>query len=819
MRDGETAPHATRIYAAFVICAGAALLFVRLPAVRFEQPLPFWSLLVGAVVISGSKVRLPLERGTATLSMSYFTDFLALLLVGPDLGMLIAGASGATQCLIMARGRPSVRRTCFSAAALVIAMQAAGLAARMLGAFSPDPPFFTLAQATAGAATVFFMVNSGLVAVAVSLSRHQRIARTWYDNFFWTAPACLVGAAIAMLLARVSIAYPLAPMLAAAPLLVTFKAYQVYLGRVAEQERHLKEVSNLHLASVEALARAIDARDQTIDQARSGENHLRRVQAWAMALAEAAGMTPESVDAVKVAALLHDIGKLAVPEHILTKPGRLTAKEFARVRIHPIVGAEIIKAVPFPYAVAPLIRSHHERWDGSGYPDGLRGEETPLGARVLAVVDYFDALTSARPYHGPMDRESAIATMEEEAGRALDPTLVTLFLRILPTLSRSTTDEHPLLPPSARAAASGAPIVGVSNERHSPSPAASWVFHNITLATQEMRALHEIAQTLGTRLSVDDTMALLTSKLSRLIPGSCWVLFLHERAEDVLRCRFATGLDGDTVSRLVIPCGDGASGWAARHRAPAVNARAAADFEAAGVPSSSRGFQSALAYPLLDGPELIGTLTVYHVDNDPFSEEHRHVLEHISAQVASVIRNAVTFERLQDVSLTDPLTELPNSRALKEVLRQVVVVDASGEHRRSALIVIDLDDFKTINDAHGHQKGDAALHAVARTIRAHVRDSDFCARYGGDEFVAVLAGCDRVEAEQRARELQDAVAHVPFKSNHGESLNLGISAGVSVFPEDGTTIDALIAAADRQMYLNKSARRVLADEETLRTSG
>ena len=180
---------------------------------------------------------------------------------------------------------------------------------------------------------------------------------------------------------------------------MTLRAYRLYLGRVEEQQRHLEEVSALHLASVEALARAIDARDQTIDHERSGENHIRRVQAWAVALAEAAGMPADEVEAVKVAALLHDIGKLAVPEHILTKPGRLTAKEFGRVRIHPIVGAEIIKAVPFPYPVAPFIRSHHERWDGAGYPDGLQGEETPLGARVLSVVDYFDALSSVRPYH------------------------------------------------------------------------------------------------------------------------------------------------------------------------------------------------------------------------------------------------------------------------------------------------------------------------------------------------------------------------------------------------------------------------------------
>jgi diguanylate cyclase (GGDEF)-like protein/putative nucleotidyltransferase with HDIG domain len=797
-----------RAYTALVVGVGAALLAMRLPAIQFDQPWTFVALLVTSAVLSISKVRLPLTRGSASLSMSYFTDFLALVLLGPDQGMLVAGISGATQCVFVLRARPSFARTAFSAAVLMVAMQVTGLLAGALGGFPRESTFLVLGRVTLATSSAFFIMNSGLVAIAVALSRRASIARTWYDAFFWTAPACLIGAALAVLLTRTSSALVWAPVLAAGPLLVTFKAYQIFLGRVEAQQRHLKEVSDLHLASVEALARAIDARDQTIDQARAGENHIRRLQAWAIALAEAAGLGPEDVEAVKVAALLHDIGKLAVPEHILTKPGPLTPKEFARVRIHPVVGAEIIKAVPFPYPVASLIRSHHERWDGSGYPDGLRAEETPLGARVLAVVDYFDALRSNRPYHGPANRHEAIATLRSEAGRALDPSLVALFLTILPSLESADVTgesalEMPAKPPSDRGT-----VVDIGAARGRVAPA--WVFHNISLATQEMRALHDIAQTLGTRLSVDDTMALLTAKLNRLVPGSCWVLYLHDPSDDVLRCRFATGLPADVAAQLIIPAGAGASGWAARHRTAVLNAPASADFEAAGLSAAERALHSALSYPLVDDDVLIGTLTVYHAEREPFREEHRHVLDHISAQAASVLRNAVDFERMRDVSFTDPLTELPNSRALADFLRRRVV-DAPEAPVPSALIMIDLDDFKAVNDGHGHQKGDAALHAVAAAIRHHVRGSDFCARYGGDEFVAVLSGCDRAEAEQRARHLQQAVAQVPFASASGAVLNLGISVGVSVFPDDGTSIDALITAADRRMYLDKSARRVVSE--------
>ena len=422
------------------------------------------------------------------------------------------------------------------------------------------------------------------------------------------------------------------------------------------------------------------------------------------------------------------------------------------------------------------------------------------------MVDCFDAISSTRPYHGPARVEDAIATLREEAGRTLDPTLVELFLAILPTLPAAS--PAPSLRPDAPAAAAGhapAALAPAGPGRSAPA----WVFHDIALATQEMRALHDIAQTLGTRLSVDDTMALLTAKLSRLIPGSCWVLFLHDRVDDQLRCRFATGLSPEMTSRLAIPFGEGASGWAARQRTPILNADASRDFLAAGIPPLGPPFESALAYPLVDGDDLIGTLTVYHAEREAFRDEHRQVLEHISAQVASVLRNAVAYERMRDVSFTDPLTELPNSRALADYLRRRVV-DTPGAPVPSALIMIDLDDFKAVNDGHGHQKGDAALYAVASAIRNHVRGSDFCARYGGDEFVAVLSGCDRAEAEQRARDLQSAVGQIEVDSPHGR-LHLGISVGVSVFPDDGATIDALITAADRRMYLDKSARRMMSD--------
>ena len=249
------------------------------------------------------------------------------------------------------------------------------------------------------------------------------------------------------------------------------------------------------------------------------------MQVYAAGLAKALGLSADEIQGVKTAALLHDIGKLAVPEHILSKPGPLTQEEFQKVRIHPQVGAEIIAAVPFPYPVAPLILSHHERWDGKGYPQGLAGEEIPIGARILTIVDYYDAVTTERPYHKALSHDSAIGLLKHEAGRALDPTLVAAVHR------DAAGARSPSSAPASRSRCEAAPLPATA--RHRPRSAlvpsgAPNAFENIALAHREIYALYEIAQSMGTSLGVADTMALISSKLSKIMPWSGCALFLQQ---------------------------------------------------------------------------------------------------------------------------------------------------------------------------------------------------------------------------------------------------------------------------------------------------
>src|SRR5437588_13064562 len=210
-------------------------------------------------------------------------------------------------------------------------------------------------------------------------------------------------------------------LLALPAMFVIYRSYRLYLSKLENEKRHVEEMAGLHLRTIEALALAIEAKDQTT------HDHLCRVRIYAIEVAKRLNLSAEDLEALRAAHLLPDIGKLAVPEHIISKPGRLTPEEFEKMKIHPVVGAEILERVQFPYPVVPIVRAHHERWDGNGYPCGLRGQEIPTGARILAAVDCLDALASNRQYRPALPLDQAMECVAEEAGKAFDPRIVGLL--------------------------------------------------------------------------------------------------------------------------------------------------------------------------------------------------------------------------------------------------------------------------------------------------------------------------------------------------------------------------------------------------------
>jgi putative nucleotidyltransferase with HDIG domain len=489
-------PLPARLYVAGVIALGACLFVAFTPwaGIPSDHVLLFFSVLLLSVVSSAFRVSLPLT-GSATMPVSYAIDFASLMLIGRNVAMLTSAVGAWADCTNEPKQRPPTHRILFRMASAVVTMQASGWAFEWL-TLRFGYGVAGLCAAAGGALLVYFVTTQGLAALDATLCSAQAAARVAKDYFLWSAPGFLLagflGTAAAVLVER-SVQYFAA--LAAIPLFFTYRAYRLYMRRVEEEQQRVRDISNLHLTTVEALALAIDAKDQ-----RSHE-HIRRMQVYAGALGKAFGMTGEQVDALRTAALLHDIGKLAIPEHILSKPGPLTPEETKKVRVHPIVGAEIIAQVPFPYPVAPLILSHHERWDGRGYPEGLKGEEIPLGARILAVIDNYDALVSDRPYHTAVSHEGAVQLVLNGSGKAFDPAVVDAFARLLPDLPM-------LLEAAASSLLNPRVIEGLGTpEASEPSGDGSNVLDDIAIAHREIYALYEIAQAMGTSLGVVDPRA------------------------------------------------------------------------------------------------------------------------------------------------------------------------------------------------------------------------------------------------------------------------------------------------------------------------
>jgi diguanylate cyclase (GGDEF)-like protein/putative nucleotidyltransferase with HDIG domain len=554
--------------------------------------------------------------------------------------------------------------------------------------------------------------------------------------------------------------------------------------------QRVQRSSDLHLSTIEALARAIDAKDQT------AEFHLQRVQAYAAGLARAIGLPGNDVAAIKTAALLHDIGKLAIPEHILSKPGPLTPEEFQKVRRHSQVGADSLAGVEFPYPVTPLIRGHHERWDGHGYPAGLKGEEIPIGARILGIADYFDAVTTDRPYHKAHSYETGIALLKQEAGHGFDARLVDTFIDLLPRFMAEFAASRKSAAPDLTSRDAAAP---------GPQPAGSphSVFEDIALANREIYALYEIAQSLGTSLGVTETMALISSKLATIVPWSSCALFLYNAADDSLACRYAAGSDTSLLLNRMLIGEVGPSGWVSRHRRTLIRTGPG---EACRDAAPGTVVESALVCPLIANHQFIGTLGLYHVERDQYTDDHRRLLEQVAAQAAAVIQNSIVFEQTQVDSLTDSLTGLPNRRSLFDHLSRELA-RATRMQSEVALIVMDIDDFKAINDTHGHQIGDQALREVAVALHVLLRPYDLLVRYAGDEFVVVLSDCSRESAEAKRSELQQRVSEVRIQVRPDVELRVAASAGVCVFPHDAATYESLLTTADLRMYRDKAGRR------------
>jgi diguanylate cyclase (GGDEF)-like protein/putative nucleotidyltransferase with HDIG domain len=760
-----TLPSPARAYVVAVVAGGAACLVAAALHVSLQHAGLFAVLLGLALATSAAKIELPLgRRSPSNLSLSHAVNFWALFALGPADAVCIATVSAWAQCTLRAGARNPPHRIVFSVASLTATAWIAGVPLRfMLG--SDTAAFASLVRAAALVAPLYFFVNTGLVAGAIALSTRQPFTRVWHRNFMWSAPSYLAGATLAAVATAASARGWFGWLaLLAVPLYLVFRSYHTVVSRLREEQDETRRAMDVQLATIEALALAIEAK------AGSTPEHIRSIQQHAATLAEAVGMSDADVQAVRTAALLHDIGNMAVPEHILSKPEALTPEEFERVKIHPRVGAEILRNVAFGAPVSDLVLCHHERWDGLGYPAGIRGEEIPLGARILAIADCFSTLQADRPYRPARTEDAAIAVLREYAGTAFDPSLVETLIAGL-DLSRPSAADAPV-----ESAWTGQEALALQD---------------IAGAHREEQTLYEIAQALGSSLGVSEAMALIHEKVSRLVPFTTCALFLGDDNEGYV-CRYAHGPGTEALFK------SSPKSWSDLSlRLPSC---------ADGRGAHGEDLTALLPCPLVFEGRLIGGLVIYHTVAGCFTDEHRRVLGRVSEQAAAVIYNSTRFEQTQHESHTDPLTGLPNRRSLD---RQFEAGLARVARARSnvSVVVLDMDRLKEINDTYGHEAGDRALRAIGSVLRSTVRQTDLCARFAGDEFIVVLWDCSPEHEARRVADVQNAVAAHPFEPRPGVRVSLSISAGPARFPDDGSTFEELLAAADERMYHDKAGRR------------
>jgi diguanylate cyclase (GGDEF)-like protein/putative nucleotidyltransferase with HDIG domain len=745
-----------------------------------------------AILASRLKVNLPGIAGT--MSVSFLFILLGILQLSFTETLMLGCASTLVQLLYP--DRPSALHgtfnLCSGAVSTALAYEAFHLSQSHHLVES-----HVLALGVAG--IVYFIANTGAIATVISLTDGMSLKQIIVECYFWSFPYYLVGAGAAGVIGWLDDTFNWETSLLAAPVIyVIYWSYRLYLGKLDVEKRHVEEMANLHLRTIEALALAIEAKDHTT------HDHLQRVRVYAIELAKQLGLSGTEMEALQAAALLHDIGKLAVPEHIISKPGRLTPEEFEKMKIHPVVGAEILERVRFPYPVVPIVRAHHEKWDGSGYPLGLKGTEIPIGARVLSAVDYMDALASDRQYRRALPIEEAVKRLAAESGKSFDPKVVDVLLKHYRQLEKrvhaQVADEGDLQLSTGMKIERGlAPAAGFEKSAVEDGPAQEASFlASIAAARQEAQTLFELSQDLGASLSLGETLSVFSVKLRLLVRYDAIAIYVDRNRE--LIPEYVTGDNFRLFSSLRIPIGQGLSGWVAQNKKPIINGNPSVEPGYLNDPTKFSTLRSALAVPLEGVTGVIGVLALYRGERDSFTSDDLRILLAVSSKMALAVENALKYQQAENSATTDYLTGLPNARSLfLELDRELA--RCKRDETSLTVMVCDMDGFKQINDRFGHLEGNRVLRLFAQALKESCREYDYVARMGGDEFVIIAPGLPSEAAAKRAAQVR-ALAKQAGLEVCAEDI-LSLSVGQAVYPNDGKDAEALLAEADRRMYVEK----------------
>lgn len=796
-RDLSIAP---RCFIAVVVVSGTAVLAHSVWHGRSENTLKFLCYLVISLAASRLKVNLPGLSGT--MSVNFLFLLLGVLELSLSETMALGCAAVVAQCFDRDRRNPLqlLFNVCSTALAIAATFSTYRYCLSHNAVNNPSTSLFL-------AASAYFLSNTLPVAAVISLTERRSLRTIWSECYVWSFPYYLVGAGLVGMMSWLHGFTDWQTSLLTLPVVyLIYRSYRLYLGKLADEKRHVEEMADLHMRTIEALALAIEAKDQTT------HDHLQRVRVYAVEVAKDLKVEPNEMEALQAAALLHDIGKLAIPEHIISKPGRLTPEEFEKMKIHPTVGAEILERVQFPYPVVPIVRAHHEKYDGTGYPAGLKGNAIPIGARILSAVDFLDALASDRQYRRALPLQEAIARVVEESGKSFDPEVVRVLERRyiqLEQLVHQRTDslgkqrlstEIEFKESDDNAEPAIKPAAGFEAQGRRNLPARSFL-SSIAAARQEAQTLFELSQDLGASLSLGETLSVFAVKLRHAMPYDAIAIYV--RHDDELVPEYVNGDNFRLFASLRIPMGQGLSGWVAQNLKPILNGNPSVEPGYLNDASKYSTLNAALAVPLEGLQGVVGVVALYHAERDFFTTDHLRILLAVSSKMALAIENAMKYEQAESSAVTDYLTGLPNARSLFLQLDRELA-RCKRDNKSLTVMVADLDGFKQINDRFGHLEGNRVLRLFAHSLKETSREYDYVARMGGDEFVVIAPGLTAEAAARKAEQMRD-LAQQAGKHVCNEDI-LSLSVGKSVYPEDGIDAERILSEADKRMYLQKRSQ-------------
>jgi putative nucleotidyltransferase with HDIG domain len=583
-----------------------------------------------AVILLSAEMKVAMPKGDGTMSVNFPFILLGILQLSPLQAVALAAVSVFAQCRIHVLKPFTLAQVAFNLSSVTASTALACLA------FSSSSRYgLELAAALALAATVYFFTNTIPVAIAIAWSSGEHAFELWRRRYPWFLPFYLVGAFLAAIVHLTSIHLGWMTSLLIIPTVYTIhRAYRTQIASILARQKHLEEMKAVHLRTIEALGLAIEAKDQ------GTHDHLLRVRVYVAEIGKIMGQDELQLQALLTASFLHDIGKLAVPEHIINKPGRLTPEEFDKMKIHPVVGADILERIRFPYPVTPIVRGHHESWDGSGYPDGLKGEEIPIGARILKVVDCFDALSSNRPYRRALPMDEALAYIKNKAGVEFDPAVTAVlenhYLELEQLAQKNRNSVAPLetsltivrgVAPGAgfeQYNVAGAVTDAVAEAAGKPASAGE-ALSLIAAARTETQAVAEMTAMLDDLSGSDGCAAATSFSLRQWVDFDCFAIYI--KAGNRLFTHYKDGAAAHSFSAAQIPVGDGLSGWVADSGKSIVNGNPEVEPHYMAKRGSPGQMRSALSVPLCEpAGARFGVLTLYSSKADAFSKDHLRIL-------------------------------------------------------------------------------------------------------------------------------------------------------------------------------------------------